>query len=299
VRTTVIAPDVRDALGALAPLAPNHLPDELAVVDACAAEWPRASQLACFDTAFHHDLPEVSRTLPVPPRPGLRRYGFHGLSFAYLLADLARHEPALARGRLVLAHLGHGASLSAVHDGRPLDTTMGLTPAGGLIMSTRAGDLDPGVITYLARESRLDANALERLLTEQSGLRAIAGDDDMQALLARERDDGRARLAIAMFCLQARKMIAGCAAVLEGLDGLVFAGGIGEHAPAVRRRICAGLGFIGLALDEAANAANARVISTTASAVAVRVIPTDEAAMMARDAFALLTPDSSPKEAPA
>jgi acetate kinase len=289
VRTQRLTPAVLQGLREIASLAPNHLPDEIALVEAFATARPDATQVACFDTAFHHDLPAVSRTLPVPSMPGLRRYGFHGLSYAYLVADLTRHEPALAHGRLVLAHLGHGASLAAVRDRRPVDTTMGLTPAGGLVMGTRTGDLDPGVVTYLARERRLDTDALEHLLTDESGLRAIGGDDDMRVLLAHEASDPRARLAVEVFCYQARKMVAGLAAALEGLDGLVFTGGIGEHAPVIRQRICAGLAFLGVRLDAPANASGARVISAATSAVAVRVIPTDEAAMMARDAASLLT----------
>jgi acetate kinase len=289
VRTQVITSDLLEGLRRLIPLAPNHLPDEIALIEACAAARPTTRHIACFDTAFHHALPEVSRTLAVPRSPGLRRYGFHGLSYAYLVSELARTDgPLVAGGRLILAHLGNGASLAAVRDSRPIDTSMGLTPMGGLVMSSRAGDLDPGVVTYLARERHLDASALERMLALESGLQALAGESDMRTLLAREAGDPRARLAVDVFCHQARKWIGAFAASLDGVDTIVFTGGIGEHAPVIRARICAGLGFLGVVIDDAANGANAAVISSPSSRVRVRVIATDEALMMAREAVALL-----------
>ena len=286
-----ITPELRTALNDLVPLAPNHLPDELSLIDAFAQAQPRTPQVACFDTAFHHRLPAVSRTLPVPPTNGLRRYGFHGLSYAFLLSELERLEgPAAARGRIVLAHLGNGASMAAVAGGHPVDTTMGLTPAGGLVMSSRSGDIDPGVVTYLARCRHLDAGKVDELLTRQSGLLALSGTtSDMQALLAAQAHDARARLAVDVFCYQARKWVGAFAAALEGLDTLVFAGGIGEHAAEIRSRICTPLAFLGVRLDEPANAANAPVISQDGAPVTVRVMPTNEALMMAREAFDLLT----------
>jgi acetate kinase len=292
---TRLSPAVIGELRALVPLAPNHLPDEIALIDAIARARPDTPHIACFDTAFHRTLPAVSHTLPVPATPGLRRYGFHGISFAYLVSALESIAGRdAARGRLILAHLGNGASMAAVRDGQCLDTTMGLTPAGGLTMSTRAGDLDPGVVIYLARQYGLTIDQLDEWLTQRSGLAAISGGtSDMQELLARESTDARARLAVDIFCARVRQWIGALSATLGGLDTIVFTAGIGEHAPAVRQRACDGLGFLGVAIDVAANASNAPVISTTSSRVTVRVIPTDEALMMARETIALLAEKGS------
>jgi acetate kinase len=287
---TRITPSVLDALRQLVPLAPNHLPDELALIDAFARVRPATTQVACFDTAFHHEMPEVSRTLAVPATPGIRRYGFHGLSYGYLLDRLKHDIGAAAGGRIVMAHLGNGASLAAVRDGRCMDTSMGLTPAGGLVMSSRTGDIDPGLIVHLARRYQLSIDAMDEMLTQQSGLLAISAcSGDMQKLLTLETSNAAARLAVDVFCYQLRKWIGAFAAALGGLDTLVFAGGIGEHAPAVRERTCEPLAFLGIRLDRARNAANAAVISADAAPVTVRVIPTDEALMMAREACALLS----------
>lgn len=289
-RAQRVSGDVVEKLRELIPLAPNHLPDQIALIEACLRARPETPQVVCFDTAFHRDLPPVSRTLPVPETPGLRRYGFHGLSYAYLLGELERIAgvPA-ARGRVVLAHLGSGASLAAVAGGRCVDTSMGLTPAGGVVMSSRPGDLDPGVITYLARLRSLSVDQVDRLLTHESGLRAISGGSgSMQELLALEASDARARLAVDIFCYQVRKWIGAFAAALGGLDTLVFSGGIGEHAPAVRSRICEELKFLGVQLADDQNATNAPLISAPAARVSVRVIPTNEALMMAREARTIL-----------
>jgi len=282
-------------LRALVPLAPNHLPDEIALIETCARARPDIPQVVCFDTAFHRDLPLITRTLPVPETSGLRRYGFHGLSYAYLLGELERIAgPAAARGRVVLAHLGNGASLAAVAGRRCVDTSMGLTPAGGLVMSSRSGDLDPGVVTYLSRFRHLSVDEVEHLLTHQSGLQGISGRSaDMQELLALEPSDPRARLAVDIFCYQVRKWIGAFAAALGGLDTLVFSGGIGEHAPVVRSRICRELSFLGVELLEEQNALDAPLISRPGTRVHVRVIPTNEALMMAREAHAVLTQSAS------
>jgi acetate kinase len=293
-RAQRITPDVLSALDALVPLAPNHLPDELKLVEAFTEARPDTPQIACFDTAFHRDLPEVARTLPVPQisgLPPLQKYGFHGLSYAFVLAELERLAGSdAARGRVVMAHLGNGASLAAVHDRRCVDTSMGLTPSGGLVMSSRSGDLDPGVVTYLARAHHLSVERVDELVTHHSGLLAISGRSaDMRELLAHEDDDPRARLAVDVFCYQVRKWIGAFAAALGGLDTLVFTGGIGEHAPAIRQRICDGLACLGIALEPAENESHASVISAMDSRVSVRVIPTDEALMMARAACAALT----------
>ncbi len=286
VSATVLA-----ALRELVPLAPNHLPDEIALIESCRRRRPATPQVICFDTAFHGDLTPVSRTLAVPETPGVRRYGFHGLSYAFLLGELERVAgPLAARGRVVIAHLGNGASLAAIRAGRCIDTSMGLTPAGGVAMSSRSGDLDPGVVAYLARLRSLSVDQVEHLLTHEAGLLGMSGrSGDMQELLSLEANDPRARLAVDVFCYQVRKCVGAFAAALGGLDTLVFSGGIGEHAPLVRRRICRGLAFLGVQLQESQNAIDAPLISLPTAPAQVRVIPTNEALMMAREAYAVLT----------
>jgi acetate kinase len=243
--------------------------------------------VACFDTAFHHDLPRVARLLAIPRRyeaQGVRRYGFHGLSYAFLMEELARLAGSeAAEGRVILAHLGNGASLAAVRDGEPVDTSMSFTPTAGVPMSTRSGDLDPGLVWYLARTEGLDAKGFNDMVNSQSGLLGVSEtSSDMRDLLDRETQDVRAAEAVALFCYQVKKWIGAFAAALGGLDTLVFAGGIGENAPTVRARICDGLGFLGIELEEKRNAANEGVISAAASRAAVRVIRTDEERMIAR-----------------
>ena len=288
-RAQCVTAEVMTALRELIPLAPNHLPDEIALIEAFMAAKPDVLQIVCFDTAFHHDLPAVSHTLPVPATAGLRRYGFHGLSYAFLLAELERLGGNEALGRVVLAHLGSGASVAALVGGRCVDTSMGLTPTGGLVMSTRSGDLDPGVIAYLARRHGWSLDRVDEALTHESGLFAISGGTaDMKPLLALEASDPRARLAVDVFCYQIRKWIGAFAAALGGLDTLVFSGGIGEHAPIVRSRICKDLAFLGVQLDDEHNTVNAPTISDPAARVRVRVIPTNEAVMMSREARELL-----------
>jgi acetate kinase len=292
-----ITATVKAALSALVPLAPNHLPEELRLIDSFGHAFPDVPQVACFDTAFHRGLPDVSRTLPVPVpvAAGIRRYGFHGLSYAFVLSELERLAgSAAARGRLILAHLGNGASLAALEDGRCFDTSMGLTPTGGLVMSSRAGDLDPGVITFLLRSGASTFSELDALLTQQSGLRAVSGTtSDMRTLLAGSATDPRARLAVEIFCYQARKWIGAFAAALSGVDTVVFTGGIGERAAEIRQRICEPLSFLGIELDAARNAGHAAIISTDTARVVVRVIATDEAMMMAREAHMLLNQGST------
>ncbi len=266
---------------------PAHLPGEILLMEACRQQYPHLPQVACFDTAFHHNLPRVAQLLAIPRRftdQGIRRYGFHGLSFSYLLEELGRVAgPAAAQGRVLLAHLGGGASLAAVRGGRCLDTSMGFTPAGGLVMGTRPGDLDPGVAAYLMQAKNLTARQFNQLINKESGLLGVSEtSSDLRDLLARQATDERAAEAVELFCYQARKWMGAFAAVLDGLDTLVFAGGIGEHAAEVRGRICQGLGFLGVALDADRNAAHAAIISSAASRVCVRVMPTDETGMMAR-----------------
>jgi acetate kinase len=271
----------------LQPIDPDHLPAEIALVEAIGARAPALPQVACFDTAFHATLPRVARLLPIPRRfeaAGVRRYGFHGLSYEYLLAELARvaGEPA-ARGRVVMAHLGAGASLVACKDGRSVETTMSFTPNAGVPMATRTGDLDAGVAVYLLRRERLDADALDDLLSRRSGLLGVSETTaDMRDLLAREAADPRAADAVELFCWQVRKAVGALATTIGGLDTLVFSGGIGENAAAVRARVAAGLEHLGVAIDPARNDAAAPVVSTDASACTVRVIRTDEEAILAR-----------------
>lgn len=291
----LITDQVREALGRLVSFAPNHLPDELALIDATRQSCPDVPQVACFDTAFHRHLPDVARRLPIPGRfdaDGVHAYGFHGLSYTFLIGELERSAGATAaRGNVILAHLGSGSSLAAVREGRSVDTTMTFTPTGGVVMSTRAGDLDPGLVTYLSRQHLMTTDDVERMLTRESGLLGISGTTgDMRTLLDRQDGDRDARLAVDIYCYRIRKTIGAYAAALGGLDTLVFSGGIGEHASAVRARICDGLRFLGVEIDAARNGRHADVISTDHSGVVVRVIPTDEELVIARAAYRLLAP---------
>ena len=283
----LITKEMIEELRQLEPFDPEHLPEEIELTEAFHRRFPDLPQVACFDTAFHSDLPRVARLLPIPRRyeaQGVRRYGFHGLSYEFLMKELARLAGAgAAQGRVILAHLGNGASLAAVHHGKPMDTSMSFTPTAGLPMSTRSGDLDPGLVWYLARTEGLDAKQFNEMVNFRSGLLGVSEtSSDMRDLLAKETDDVRAAEAVALFCYQAKKWIGAFAAALGGLDTLVFAGGIGENTPIVRARICDGLGFLGIELEEKQNVANADVISANASRVAVRVIHTDEEWMIAR-----------------
>ncbi|HVA13268.1 MAG TPA: acetate/propionate family kinase [Stellaceae bacterium] len=288
-----ITPDMIEELRGLIPFDPEHLPEEIRLIEACSRRFSGVPQVACFDTAFHHDLPRVARQLPIPRRyeaQGLRRYGFHGLSYAFLMEELARVAGAeAARGRVILAHLGSGASLAAVRDGKSVDTSMGLTPAAGVPMSTRSGDLDPGLVGYLAQLEDMTPEQFNKMVNFQSGLLGISEiSSDMRELVDREAQDVRAAEAVALFCYQVKKWIGAFAAALGGVDTLVFAGGIGENAPTVRARICDGLGFLGIDLDPQRNAQNASLSSPDAGRVRVRVVPTDEALMIARFVTTLL-----------
>jgi acetate kinase len=271
----------------LSPFDPDHMPEEILLTEAFHRRFPDLPQVACFDTAFHHDLPRVAQMLPIPRRyeaQGVRRYGFHGLSYEFLMEELARLAgPEVARGRIVLAHLGNGASLAAVHDGKSVDTSMSFTSTAGVPMSTRTGDLDPGLVWYLARTEKMSAKDFNDMVNFQSGLLGISEiSSDMRDLLKHETRDVRAAEAVALFCYQVKKWIGSFAAALGGIETLVFAGGIGENAPAVRARICDGLGFLGIELEEKHNAANEGVISAASSRVVVRVIRTNEELVIAR-----------------
>ncbi len=295
---------VLQALQDLSGLAPEHLPHELEAVRSIRKLKPDLPQVACFDTAFHRSMPSPARTYALPlslRKEGLVRYGFHGISCEYLLSVLERIlPPERARGRIVLAHLGGGASMTAVRDGRSVDTTMGFTPTSGLVMSTRCGDLDPGIVLYLLRERGLRLTTVARLLSEESGLCALSeSSGDMRALLAAEANDPKAAAAVEIFCYQARKFLGSLAAVLGGLDLLVFTGGIGEHAPEIRERICAPLGFLGLRIDPERNRENQPVISSGTSPVEIRVVPTDEELMIARQTRSLVRSGRASLESPA
>lgn len=269
------------------PYAPNHLPQEIRLIEACRRRYPTLPQVACFDTAFHVSMPRVARILPIPrhyAQQSVERYGFHGISYAYLVEELARlGDPAATKGRVILAHLGNGASLTAVRDGRSIDTSMGFTPAAGLVMSTRAGDLDPGLLSFLSRTERMTPARFDHMVNHKSGLLGVSETSgDIRDLIRCEAKDVRAAEALALFCYQAKKWIGAYAAALGGVDTLVFAGGIGENSPPIRERICAGLGFLGVKLHRGRNAQNAALISTDAARVAVRVIRTNEELMIAR-----------------
>jgi acetate kinase len=282
-----------EELHRISPYDPDHLPGEIELIEAFRRRHPKLPQVACFDTAFHRTMPRVAKLLPIPRRydaKGVQRYGFHGLSYAYLMQELARiGDPAATKGRVILAHLGNGASMAAVLDGKSIDTSMGFTPTAGLVMSTRTGDLDPGVAPYLARTEQMTSEQFYEMANHKSGLLGVSEtSSDMRDLLAHEANDARAAEAVALFCYQARKWVGAFAAALGGLDTLVFAGGIGENAPIVRARICEGLGFLGIALSESRNSESAAVISTDESRVAVRVIRTDEDLMIARSVRSVL-----------
>jgi acetate kinase len=288
-----ITPEMIAELHQLSPFDPEHLPEEILLTEAFQKRFPDLPQIACFDTAFHHDMPRVARLLPIPRRydaRGVRRYGFHGLSCEYLIHELARLAPAEAQGRVVLAHLGNGASITAVRAGKSMDTSMSFTPTAGLPMSTRSGDLDPGLGWYLSRAENVTAQQFHQMINHESGLLGVSEtSSDMRELLSRESTDVRAAEAVALFCYQAKKWICAFTGALEGLDALVFSGGIGENASPVRERICAGLGFLGIEFDAQANTAGADVISSKNSKVTVRVIRTDEEAVIARTVSRILT----------
>jgi len=282
-----ITPEMIEALHKLSPFDPEHLPEEILLTEAFHQRFPHLPQIACFDTAFHHDMPRVAHLLPIPRRydaRGVRRYGFHGLSCEFLMGELARLAGAkAAKGRVIIAHLGNGASVTAVHDGKSMDTSMSFTPAAGLPMSTRSGDLDPGLGWYLSRAEQVTAQQFHHMVNHESGLLGISEiSSDMRELLSREAQDVRAAEAVEMFCYQAKKWIAALAAVLRGLDTLIFSAGIGENAPQIRAKICSDMDWMGIRLDLARNDENAPIISAGGSLVTVRVVHTDEEQIIAQ-----------------
>jgi acetate kinase len=297
-RPVRVTETVLDALRRISPYDPQHLPAEISLIESFLADHPKLPQVACFDTAFHHHLPRVARLLSIPRRfesRGVRRYGFHGLSYAFLMKELGRiGYPREREGRIILAHLGNGASMAAVKAGQPIETTMGFTPTSGLPMSRRSGDLDPGLVAYLARTEGMTPEQFHHMVNMESGLLGISEtSSDVRDLLANERSDSRAAEAIDMFCYHARKWIGALAATLDGVDTLVFAGGIGENASVIRARICQGLGFLGIALDETRNAGGRPVISPPGAAVTVRVMRTDEEREIAEAVVDVLESDSA------
>jgi len=287
-----ITPEVLSELEKIAELDPDHTPQAIQNIEFFSAQLPHAPQIGCFDTAFHASLPKVARMYALPRKmydEGLRRYGFHGLSCESILQQLRSRYAGLATRRLVIAHLGNGASMTAVHNGHSVDTSMGFTPLEGLVMGTRSGDLDPAAIVYLQEHDRLSPRDIDALLNKQSGLLGVSGTSrDMRDLLDREADDAHAAEAVALFCYRAKKYLGAYAAALGGLDAVVFAGGIGENAPQVRERICAGLEFLGIKLDAELNRSNAPVISSAASRVTIKVIKTDEDVVIAQHVLSVL-----------
>ena len=289
----LVTPELLDELRRLSPIDPDHLPREIELIEAFRQRYPKLPQVACFDTAFHSTMPRVAKLLPIPRRyeaKGIQRYGFHGLSYAYLMEELARlGDPAATKGRVILAHLGNGASMAAILDGKSIDTSMAFTPTAGLVMSTRSGDLDPGLVSYLARTEKMTAPQFNRMVNHESGLLGISEtSSDMRDLLDHEMEDIRAAEAVAVFCYQAKKRIGAYAAALGGLDALVFAGGIGENVPVVRARICGELNFLGIELSPQRNAENETLISPDGARVSVHVMRTDEEFMIAKSVIRVL-----------
>jgi acetate kinase len=285
--TASLLADLRD----IETIDPTHMPQALSLIEAVERRYPALAQFACFDTAFHHTMPLVARQYPLPRRTwsaGIRRYGFHGLSCESILEQLHANDPSAAQGRVLIAHLGNGASITAVHHGKSVDTSMGFSPTGGLMMGTRSGDLDPSVVIYLAKTAGCEPDALERVVTQESGLLGMSGvSSDMRDVLNRT-DSSEAREAIALYCHTARKHLAALTATLNGVDTIVFTGGIGEHAPAIRAGICAGLEYLGVDIAPERNASDDAIISRPHGGVVVRVMKTDEDLMIARHVRRLL-----------
>lgn len=281
-----ITPEFLSEIEQFAPLDPDHMPAAIRGIQFIATKIPKLPQVACFDTAFHSSLPQVARMYALPRRlydQGIFRYGFHGLSYEYVMRELATLEGELANGRVIIAHLGSGASMVAVQQAKSVDTSMGFTPLEGLVMGSRSGDVDAGALLYLLQHRKMSAKETDRLVNQESGLLGVSGTTgDMKVLLATMQQDTRAAEAVDLFCYRVKKYIGAYAAVLGGLDVLVFAGGIGERAPVVRKQACDGLDFLGIRLDAASNEANAAVISSQESRVKVRVIKTNEDRMILR-----------------
>ena len=296
-----VTEELLDALRGMTVYAPDHLPAEIALIERLRERMPGLLQVVCFDTAFHRNLPRVAKMLAIPRRfqtHGVERYGFHGLSYAYLMEELGRCVGAeAANGRVILAHIGNGVSLAAVQGGQCVDTSMGFSPASGVPMATRSGDLDPGLVWYLQHTEHLTATQFQHMANHESGLLGVSETSgDVRDLLRCEANDIRAAEALALFCYQIRKCIGALVAALGGLDTLVFAGGIGENAPVIRARICDALGFLGIHLDARRNTNNEAVVSSGASRVCVRVTPTDEELMIAKATIQIIACTHSVQE---
>jgi len=283
---TVVNDELIAALKETSSIDTEHFPLEIAIIEMFTKRHPALVQVACFDTVFHHDMPRVAQLLPLPRRfdsKGVRRYGFHGLSYSFLLEELRRLDLNKSEGKVIIAHLGNGASLTAIKEGKSFDTSMGFTPVGGIPMSTRTGDLDPGALWYVMKNEGLSLDKVNHLINHESGLLGISEtSSDMYDLLGREATDERAREAVDLFCYEAKKRIGAYAAALGGVETLIFSGGMGENAPRIRTRICAGLEFLGITLDEARNQNNEEIISSPSASVCVRVMHTNEELVIAR-----------------
>lgn len=297
-RPHLITPELMRVIEELIPLAPDHLPHEINAIKVFQRSFPDVKQVACFDTAFHRNMPKVAQIYALSSdlvTEGVLRYGFHGLSYEYILGKLGREDGGKAsKGRVIIAHLGNGASMAALKGGVSMDTTMGFSPAGGLVMSTRSGDLDPGVILYLLKEKKLGFSAVNRMVNKEGGLLGVSGmSPSVKDLLDAEGENPHAAQAVELFCYHARKFLGALATVLGGLDTLIFTGGIGENAPSIRRRTCENTEFLGIHLDTDQNDANAPIISRDGSAVTVRVMKTNEESMIARHTWGLLQKESA------
>lgn len=289
-KAAIITRELLNELNSFMDYDPDHLPSEIEIIRILKKQYPHLIQVACFDTAFHSTLPTIAKMFAIPAkyyREGIRRYGFHGISYSYLLQALKRVDGKLSGGRVIMAHLGNGASIAAIKNGKCIDTSMGFTPAGGIVMGTRSGDLDPGIAWFLMQKGS-DARALNDLINHQSGLLGISGlSSDMQVLLAHEKNNGHATLAIDIFCYQLKKYIGAYTAALGGLDALVFSGGIGENAEQIRARVCDGMQYSGIVLDKKKNARHQLQVSSDESRVKVYVIPTNEELMIAEETLHL------------
>jgi acetate kinase len=288
-----VTPELVAELKDLVALAPDHLPHEIKAIQATSRAYPDLVQVACFDTAFHQPMPQVAKIAALPryyQHEGLIRYGFHGLSYEYIMQELHKKAGAqAAQGRVIIAHLGNGASMVAVWHGKSMDTTMGFTPVSGLVMGTRSGDLDPGMLVYLIQEKGMRPSTLNDMINQHAGLLGVSGiSSDMRDLLEKEKTEAHAHEAVELFCYRASKHLGALAAVLGGVDTLVFTAGIGENAPAVRQRICQKLAFLGVQVDPRRNEANAAIISPEGAVVTVRIMKTNEDLMVARHTYALV-----------
>lgn len=289
-----ITPDMLNELRRSSAIDPDHLPEQILLIDAISNLFPQHPQIACFDNFFHRSMPELFQRLPIPRHyfnQGIRRYGFHGLSCEYLMGALTEWDGKyVANSRVILAHLGNGSSITAVHEGKCVDTSMSLTPCSGLPMSSRSGDLDPGVIFYLAQHEGMNPEQIYKMMNHESGLKAISGTSgNLRDLIKLEQANKYASDAVNFFCYNARKWISSMAAAMGGINTLVFSGGVGQNIPEVRARICEQLGFLGISLDTEKNGANDHIISASNSDVLVRVIQTNEELVIAQHTYDVLS----------